>query len=164
MKNYTSIIQKTEMLASLVFVVNCGLQVRDNPTSILNPVVNTPAEKTYTVGGSAVGIVYEGTDPGVPTGYFPNLPQEIVLTINGENFTLDVNDEFTFTKRFKSGEDYEVSILDNGIVIPNIDGVSPPIYLNCDIGNASGTIVDQNVTNVDVKCYLGDTQYPDPAN
>ncbi len=159
-------IYSTFLLIALAVLSSCGLQVRDNPTITgNNPVVVPPAEKTYTVGGIAFGIRYESTDPTVPTGYFDNLPPGIVLTINGEEFPLNQNGTFTFDKEFISGDDYEVSIVDNGIVIPNIDPINfpNPIYLNCDIGNATGTIIDHDVTDVVIKCYFSDSPYPDPA-
>jgi hypothetical protein len=145
------------MLAS-----SCGLQVRDNPTvSSGSPVVVAPAEKTYTVGGMATGIKYSPVD--TPTNYTDHMPDGIVLLINGEEFPITENGDFTFTKKFKSGEDYEVSILDNGIVIPSNDGMDAPIYLNCDLSNTLGTIIDHNVTDVKVECFLGDIQYKDPG-
>jgi len=146
-----------------MLVSSCGLQVRDNPTTTTgNPVINNPGTpnppvKTYTVGGFAWGVTYDITDPVVPTGYFTNLPQEVALTINGEVFILDHNNEFTFDERFESGEDYVVGIVDNSIPIANIDGVSPPVYFNCEAGNTTGTIIDQDVTNVVVKCWISDT-------
>ncbi len=145
-----------------MLATSCGLQVRDAPpVTSGNPVVVVPAVKLYTVGGTATGIKYSPLD--TPTNYTDNMPDGIVLLINGEEFPINENGGFTFTKKFKSGEDYEVSILDNGIVIPSNDGMDAPIYLNCDLSNTIGTIVDQNVTDVRVDCFLGDTQYKDPG-
>lgn len=150
------------MALATMLATGCGLQVRDAASITSgNPVVVVPAEKLYTVGGTATGIKYSPLD--TPTNYSDHMPDGIVLLINGEEFPITENGDFTFTKKFKSGEDYEVSILDNGIVIPSNDGMDAPIYLNCDLSNTLGTIIDHNVTDVKVECFLGDIQYKDPG-
>jgi hypothetical protein len=163
MKSIKTLIQRLAVLTSLILMVGCGLQVRSNPAVITdpNPAAGIP-EKVYTISGTALGVRYEAGDAVVPTGYFPNLPTEIVLTLNGEPLVIDQNGDFTFENKLKSGEDYEVSIVDNGIEIPHINGISPSIYLNCEFLNEIGTIVDQDIDDVVVRCFFGDMPYKDP--
>ncbi|MEZ4846342.1 MAG: hypothetical protein R2877_05200 [Bdellovibrionota bacterium] len=162
MKNM--MIQRIAVLASLLFMVNCGLQVRSNPAIISNPNPAT-AEKVYSISAVAIGVRYEADDPNVPTGYYPNLPESITLSLNGEPFVLDHNGVFTFDQKLKSGEDFEVSVLTNGIEVPNVDGITPSVYLNCAIANPTGTIIDQDITvdldeeDIVVRCYLADAPF-----
>jgi hypothetical protein len=168
MKNSTTFFLRSIALAALVFVASCGLQVRSNPAVITPPgSPSTGGEKLYTVSGHAIGVRYTADDPDVPTGYYPNLPTHVMLSINGVPFALNVNDTFTFDHKLKSGEDFEIAVLTNGIEVPNIDGITPSIYLNCAISNPTGTIVDQDIivhepiTELDiiVRCYLSDAPF-----
>lgn len=153
-------IYKVMSLALLASVASCGLQIRDNPFTTNNPVVQQP-EELYTVSGTATGIKYEAVD--TPTNYTDNMPEGIVLTLNGVELSVTANGEFKFANKLKSGDDYEVSIVDNGIVIPSNDGLNPPIYLNCDLYNTTGTIIDHDIVDVKVECFLGDSPYKDPG-
>ena len=156
----SKLLEFTFIASALMLMASCGLQVRQNPTIPgANPIINVPTEKLYTVGGTATGVRY--TLASAPLNYTDHLPNGIVLTINGEEFPITANGDFTFSKKFESGDEYEVSILDNGIAIPSNNGAGPILYLNCDLTNTTGTVIDANIVNVLVDCHIDDIPYKD---
>jgi hypothetical protein len=71
---------------------------------------------------------------------------EITVQNNGDQLTLTANGAFAFPQSLNVGDKYTVSIL----IEPN-NPIQP-----CTVTNETGTIYDQDITNVLVSCELGD--------
>ena len=83
---------------------------------------------TYTVGGIVSGLA-EGT--------------EVVLQNNGaDDLVIDANGDFHFTAELLNGAAYEARV------------ITQPTSPNqiCDVTNGSGTVPDENVTDIEVTC------------
>ena len=106
-------------------VVTLGLgfvTTADVTTVAVNCTVNT-----YSVGGTVTGLSGSG----------------LVLRNNGGNdLTVSANGAFTFTTKIASGAGYLVTV--------QTQPASP--NQTCTADNASGTVVDANITNVNVTC------------
>jgi uncharacterized repeat protein (TIGR01451 family) len=91
---------------------------------VSNIVVNCTTN-AYTIGGTASGIDTSG----------------LVLQLNGGNdLSVSASGPFTFAASVDSGATYTVTIL------------SQPAGRSCTLGNASGTVAGDNVTDVSVSC------------
>ncbi len=101
------------LLTSLV--VACG--GNDNPHTVI---------PSYDIGGTISG-----------------LNGSVVLQINGRTeITLTEDGEFVFPNSFKSGRDYDVTVL------------YPPLNNSCSVTNGKGTVANNHVTNITVSCAL----------
>lgn len=90
------------------------------------PVEHADIAKAHFVGGSISGLAAN---------------QSITLLNNGSNpFTVSSNGTFSFTNALNKGSNYKVTIS------------SQPAGATCTLSNASGGIVDQNITNVNISC------------
>ena len=84
-------------------------------------------------GAATVG----GTLSGLPSG------TSVTLQNNGiDNLTLRANGPFEFARTLDDGESYAVTVL------------TPPVGANCTVVNGSGTIADNDITNVEVTCTV----------
>ncbi len=125
--------KKIIFLLSISLISACGLQVRDNPTTTTgNPNTNggNPDSVVFTVGGHASGIP---------------MRKDVVLSINGHNYTIAANGPFTFPQHFENNDHYDVDIE------TDLDGA-----YTCSLQNDSGSIPNANVTNVLLTCSCHD--------
>ncbi len=76
-------------------------------------------------------------------GNISGLNGSVVLQINGRTeITLTENGQFVFPNSFKTGRDYEVTV------------IYPPLNNSCSVENGKGTVEDAHITNIVVSCAL----------
>ena len=104
----------------ILFLSACGLQIIDRNSG----------------GGSNTGLFsVGGTAKGIPH------KKEIVVTINGVEYTIDQNGNFTLPGSYSDNANYNV------VVQTNLPGA----YV-CTLQNGTGNIPNANVTNVQLVC------------
>ncbi|MDE0841642.1 MAG: CotH kinase family protein [Porticoccaceae bacterium] len=117
----------TRLYLMLFFLlsVGCGSgsNMRDSSPNPLPAAAKAPT--SYFIGGSITGL--QGR-------------QNILLVLDGQILTTNTNGSFTFDVELETGVDYRVDI------------VSEPPRTDCQIENASGTLAEQDIDNVQIEC------------
>ncbi|MCE9501040.1 MAG: hypothetical protein K8R21_11175 [Leptospira sp.] len=117
-------------------VIGCIPSLNQNPLEILSilRIFNTPAERTFTVGGAVSGLVFGSS----------------VSLVNGsETLTISADGNFTFSTKIKTGAGFEVT----SSVLPSVSG------LTCSVSNGKGIIQTSNISNITVTCGYGPGYY-----
>ena len=126
-------------IGKLCNVANGTGTAAENVTNVTVTCIQDPDAPTYKISGSVVGLSATGL-------------QLKLVSPAGEE-TVDVaagGTSFAFNSELLTDFDYEVSIATS----PQVPGAggAPSTTHQCALANDSGTIVDSNITDVEVKC------------
>jgi hypothetical protein len=113
--------------AQICTISNANGQIADE--DVTNVIIiceeNVPPATGFSVSGTVTGLVTS---------------QLIIRSNLAEEITIDVDGSFVFPTDFLSGSDYEVIVSNQ------------PQTLTCRISNASGQVLNENITNVAINC------------
>lgn len=128
-------------IGKLCNVANGNGTAADNVTNVTVTCAADPDAPTYTVSGSVVGL--GATAAGLTLKLTSPAGEETVSVPAGGT-------GFAFTSELLTDFDYEVSISAN----PQVAGVggAPPTTHQCAINNGDGTVVSDDIANVEVLC------------
>lgn len=128
-------------IGKLCNVTNGTGTAQGNVTNVAVACAADPNAPTYTVSGSVVGLAANAAG------------LQLTLSSPAGEETVDVaagGDSFAFTSELLTDFDYEVTI-ETAPSVPGAGGAPATVH-NCALGNASGTIVSTDVTDVEVRC------------
>lgn len=123
-KGYSRFLLQGSALFLVLKLAACGGSNSDDDNTVDPDSGTDPSTTMYTIGGTVTGAVNEG----------------LILENNG-NDSLEVGgNSFEFSTELQDGSDYAVTVAE------------PPEHQLCSVANASGTVSESDVDNVEVLC------------